>query len=107
MFSIRFKVAVYDRCFILVSWECVYFGTAFYSSCLTSTSSFENVCVSPTLPPALPWVSKFNLSSSGVEGSLEKGLLNEEQSRREAEEQWEAQVEKKLRQKEELRLTLK
>lgn len=70
-------------------------------------SSFENVCISLTLLPALPRVWKFNLSSSGVESSLQKGFLNGEQSRREREEQWEAEVEKKLRWKEELRLTLK
>lgn len=60
-----------------------------------------------TLLPALPWVQKFNLSFSGVEGSSQKGLLNKEQLRREREEQGEAQVQKKLRQEEELRLTLK
>lgn len=38
---------------------------------------------------------------------MQKGLLNEEQWRRQREEQGEAQVEKKLRQEEELRLTLK
>lgn len=70
-------------------------------------SSFENVCISSTLLLALLWIWKFNLSSSGVEGSLQKGLLNEEQSRREREEQWEIQVEKKLSWKQELRLTLK
>lgn len=110
MFCIRFKVAVYSRCFISVSEEYLCFGAAFYSSCLTSltsVSSFENVCITPTLLPAFPWVWKINLSSSDVEGSLQKGLLNGEQSRKEKEEQWEAEVEKKLRWKEELMLTLK
>lgn len=31
----------------------VCFGAAFYSSCLTFLSSFENVCISPPLLPAL------------------------------------------------------
>lgn len=58
------------------------FRATFYSSCLTSVSSFECLHL-PHSSPSPPKGLKVKLSSNGVEGSLQKGLLKEKQSSRE------------------------